>query len=148
MKAALAVFCLFLCTACSASSTPGPTHISGITSTKEMLINRQFQLDTANGKHFPTAPGRPKPVLNFMPDMIVSGRICNSFNGKAQWSNNVMFVPETASTLMICSEPGLNELEAAFFDMLHTGTVVNLDERTGILTLSSDELTLKYKPID
>lgn len=147
MKIALLIFSLILCTACSAQSTPDPVNMPDATA-KAALLNRTFQLSAVNGKPFTTSSEQPKPNLHFSPGVVVSGRICNSFSGAGQFRNSLLIVPEMAATLMLCHEPELNELETAFFNLLHTGAAVSLDEQTGVLILSSNKLTLEYKPIN
>ena len=147
MKIALLIFSLILCTACSAQPKPEPVNMPDATA-KAALLNRQFQLTAVNGKPFTVSPEQPEPGLSFSREMIVSGRICNSFSGTGQFKDSLLIVPEMASTLMLCHEPELNELETAFFNLLHTGAAVSLDEQTGVLILSSNKLTLEYKPIN
>ncbi|WP_245174124.1 META domain-containing protein [Erwinia sp. QL-Z3] len=106
------------------------------------LANRNFVLTTVDGQSI-SAPQGMKPGINFSDEMRVTGVMCNRFFGQGTLKDNVLSVPQMASTRMMCSDPKLNQWEMAIGKMLTAGATVKLEQNT--LTLTGAGHSLVYR---
>lgn len=102
------------------------------------LAHHNFIFKTFDGRELPaTNPDgshREPPHLSFSQWPHANGRICNTFRGQVELDGGSLTMKNAASTMMLCIDPLINELETAFHQMLNEGVKVELAERT--LTLS------------
>lgn len=111
------------------------------TVTAQDLLHHRFELTAINGAALPKNISRT-PTIEFNEGMRISGQTCNRFMGNGTLENGVLTVSEMASTMMMCVEPVLNELERDFSALLRGGAAVRLDGQT--LTLSKEGYELTY----
>lgn len=109
------------------------------------LLHHRFVLTTFNGEEVKSSNERPIS-LEFGENMMISGAMCNRFNGQATLENDVITAKNLASTRMLCSEDMLNKLDMVLQDVFGTGAKVSLKDKT--LTLSTDKNTLVYQLSD
>lgn len=129
--ALLALPLLAACGTVNSGSASGPAEAD--------LVARRYVLQKVNGMAF-TAERTPE--IEFGEGMRVSGQVCNRFRGNGRLEKGVLTVPTMASTMMLCVDPKLNQLEKDFAAMLRDGADVNLAGRT--LTLSRGNTSLEY----
>lgn len=96
------------------------------------LAANAYVLTHVNGEAF--AHRERMPEIEFDATMRVAGQVCNRFMGQGTLKDGVLTVPQMASTMMLCADGKLNEMEREFSDMLRQGAEV---------TLSGDTLTLR-----
>ena len=103
------------------------------------LVARRYVLQKVNGEAFSS---ERTPEIVFGEGMRISGQVCNRFNGNGSLEKGVLTVPTMASTMMLCADQKLNQLEKDFAAMLRDGADLRLAERT--LTISRGETALEY----
>ncbi|MBQ4133018.1 MAG: META domain-containing protein [Desulfovibrionaceae bacterium] len=133
----LAAVCLIFCAGCG---FPAPSAQNILNE----LNGRSFQLLTVNGAPSALSAEEPAPTLTFSSEGAVAGHICNSFNGAVQMKNNLMYAPELAVTMRICSDEQLNALETKFFQLLNCGVKIDFNRESEILILEADKIKLEY----
>ena len=106
------------------------------------LLNRRFVLSKVNGEPFVSQERTPE--LQFNPDMRVSGQLCNRFTGVGRLDKGTLTVPQMASTMMLCADQRLNELEQDVTAMLREGAALRMEN--GALLLSRDSAVFEYAP--
>ncbi|AMG94741.1 MULTISPECIES: heat shock protein HslJ [Citrobacter] len=111
---------------------------------REQLQHHRFVLESVDGKPI-NATGHPLE-LSFGEKMMISGNMCNRFNGQASLSDGALKVKEMAMTRMMCADPQLSELDNTLSTMLKQGAQVDLTANQ--LTLATAEHTLSYKLAD
>jgi Heat shock protein len=129
--ALLALPLLAACGTVNSGAAAGPAEAD--------LVARRYVLQKVNGTAF-TAERTPE--IEFGEGMSVSGQVCNRFRGNGRLEKGVLTVPTMASTMMLCADPRLNQLERDFAAMLRDGAALSLDGRT--LTLSRGDTALEY----
>lgn len=107
------------------------------------LIGHTFSLGSINGTEFRSELRTPE--LRFGEGMRVSGRVCNSFSGPGTLKDGMLTVPQAASTMMLCPDQALNQLENDLYEMFRLGAKLAYDAQSGKLTLSRGELSLEYR---
>lgn len=136
------LFCMLLAaiaTGCSAQeiSAPPPT---GTSLTKEQLLHHNFVLTSVNGKTF---KGKDQiPSIEFNEGFRVTGAVCNRFMGQGTLESGVLRIEKMASTMMMCPDQKLNELESTFAAMMETGAAISLEGT--LLTLKEGNRTFVY----
>lgn len=95
------------------------------TVTAEDLAPNRYVLQRVNGEPF--AGQERTPEISFDETLRVSGQVCNRFMGQGILKGGVLTVPEMASTMMLCDDPELNEMEREFLEMLRQGARLRLD---------------------
>lgn len=105
------------------------------------LKHHNYVLESVDGRPFSSEFNTPN--LSFNQDFSISGKVCNNFRGPAQLSDNVLTVEHMASTLMLCPDQQLNELENDFAQMLRAGARISLEGNR--LTLSQGDRVLVYR---
>ncbi len=112
---------------------------SGAVNAKE-LADKTYVLQSINGVGF--ASRERTPEIQFDETMRVAGQVCNRFMGQGQLKDDVLIVPEMATTMMLCADPQLNDMEREFASFLRQGMKVSLQGDT--LSLSNGEITYIY----
>ena len=110
----------------------------------EDLLNRRFTLAEVNGKAFDIKEPAQRPDIEFNEGLQITGRVCNRFRGPAELNDGKLRAENLVSTMMLCVNPELNELERQFFAMLRDGADISLDGNDR-LTLKQDGYTLVYE---
>ena len=110
---------------------------------KKDLLHHNYVLQSLDGKDFVSEFKTPN--LSFNEGFRVSGQVCNSFFGQAELADGVLWVENMASTMMLCPDPKLNELEGLFGQMLRAGARVELDGDKLILRQGGHELVYKLR---
>jgi Heat shock protein len=124
MKKIIALLLSFPLVASCAAATPSVTIAD--------LTAGTYVLQSVNGEAF---SGRERtPEIQFDENMRVAGQVCNRFMGQATLKDGVLTAPQLASTMMLCVDPRLNEMERTFAAMLREGAQ---------LELNGDNLTLR-----
>jgi heat shock protein HslJ len=113
----------------------------------EDLLHRRFALAEVNGKAFNIEEPAQRPEIEFNEGFQISGRVCNRFRGPAELNDGRLIAENLASTMMLCINSELDELERLFFAMLRAGADISLDKNDR-LTLSQGEQTLVYEQAD
>ena len=123
-------------TGCSNASHTGNQPDAG------KLANRLFALTSVDGQAVTPREGM-KPGISFGENLKVSGVMCNRFFGQGKLEQGRLFVPQLASTRMMCSDAQLNQWEQTLSAVLVQGAEVKLTEQT--LTLTGSGHTLVYQ---
>lgn len=105
------------------------------------LKHYSYVLESVDGQKFSSEFATPS--LSFDDELMIFGRVCNNFRGQAQLKDNILKVEQMASTMMICPEQQLNDLERDFSQMLQAGAEISQQE--GKLTLRQGGRELTYK---
>ncbi|MEE7632053.1 heat shock protein HslJ [Enterobacter hormaechei] len=118
----------------------------------EQLENHRFVLENVDGKAVKGGKTQPEirfsaqPNISLINNIVVSGTMCNGFNGQGKLSEGELTVKTLAMTRKLCTEPQLNELDQTIADMLRTGAQVDLTEDQ--LTLATANKTLMFKRVE
>lgn len=107
--------------------------------TADGLAGKSFLLKSVDGRPF---TAERVPHVEFGPDLSISGAICNSFRGPGSLKDGI-FTSQVASTMMLCPDQALNQLESRFHQMLRDGTALHLSGDT--LTLWNAGVTLVFE---
>lgn len=128
-----------LATGCSAEEMKAQPP-AGASVTKEQLLHHNFVLTSIDGKAF---TGKEQvPSIEFNEGFHVSGGVCNRFMGQGTLENGVLRIEKMASTMMMCPDQKLNELESTFAAMMGAGAAISLEGK--VLTLKEGNRTLVY----
>jgi len=115
----------------------------------EQLQGHRFMLENVDGKAVTGTAAQPEisfsaqSDISLVKNIIVSGTMCNHFNGQGKLSDGELKVNGLAMTRKLCTEPQLNALDQTLGDMLRKGAQVDLTEDQ--LTLATAEKTLTFK---
>jgi len=137
------------------ASTTANDPISGVTPPQteasalrpEDLLHRRFALTEVNGKAFDVEEPAQRPDIEFNEGFQITGRVCNRFRGPAELNDGKLRAENLVSTMMLCINPDLGELERHFFAMLRAGADISLGGNDR-LTLGQDGYTLVYERAD
>lgn len=99
--------------------------------TSEDIIGHRFTLIEVNGEK---PAGDREISFEVKEDLMIFGRVCNTFRGKAALKGDILTLPQAATTRMACPDEGLAKLESGLLKMLANGA---------LLTLAGDRLTLR-----
>lgn len=118
------------------------------------LAHHNFVISLVDGQEFVVklpegAEGqtRPRPNISFGEWPFAGGKICNNYRGQVEVEGGKLFLKNAASTMMLCGDSGLNELESLLYQMLEKGVEVSFGE-DGSLTLTGDEHELTFELSD
>lgn len=109
--------------------------------TEKDLAGKKFVLAKVDGKQFMPDMGE-QPFIQFDLGIQISGKACNNFRGKGSLVDNVLTMPNAASTMMMCGDAKLNQYESDFHRLLREGAEVTLED--GELTLTGDDREFVY----
>lgn len=126
-----------------AAEEPAPAVGDSSGLTQEFLMHQKFVLVQVNEADYSGPHDLPSPTLEFGDDFLVSGRICNNYQGAGELRDDVLSVQAVASTRMLCPDAGLSELETKFFQMLKGGATLSMDGNR--LTLKQGDSSLVFK---
>lgn len=131
--------------AADAEATPAPSAGSEAASGLQAeLAHRNFIFKNFDGRELsntnPDGSRREPPHLSFSQWPQANGKICNSFRGQVELKGQTLTMKNAASTMMLCVDSTLNELESTFYRMMDAGVTVELKQR--ILTLTGGGHTL------
>lgn len=84
----------------------------------DSLAGQRYVLTRVNGKQLLTPR---KVVLEFGPDLRLTGQVCNRFHGQAELKRGILTVPGIASTRMMCPDENLARLENDLLQALRSG---------------------------
>jgi heat shock protein HslJ len=108
------------------------------------LAHHNFIFKSFDGREVPsTNPDgsrREPPHLSFSQWPHANGKICNGFRGPVELKGNTLTMKNAASTMMLCVDPIINELESTFYQMMSVGGGAELNQR--VLTLTGGGHTL------
>ena len=114
------------------------------------LAHHNFIFKSFDGREVPgTNPDgsrREPPHLSFSQWPHANGKICNGFRGPVELKGNTLTMKNAASTMMLCVDPIINELESTFYQMMSAGVSVELDQK--VLTLTGGGHTLELELSD
>ena len=99
-----------------------------------------YILRSVNGEAF--SGGERTPEIQFDENMRIAGQVCNRFMGQATLKDGMLTAPQLASTMMLCVDPRLNEMEGNFAAMLREGAQLELND--GNLTLRGGQNEFVY----
>lgn len=108
---------------------------------ESILFGHSFVLEEVNGEPFSSA--RPV-VLDFARDGGLSGRICNQFQARPEYSNTVFQAANVSSTRMMCPDERLAKLESDFLRDLERG--IGYYFFGDNLELRRDALVMRFRP--
>ena len=115
-----------------------------------VLAHRNFIISSVDGQEFPTkdqeGQSRPLPNLDFGQWPHVSGKICNNYSGQVELKGDVLSMKNAATTMMMCHDNELNQLEVTFHRLLNEGVKMEFVGQT--LTLKSADHTLVFTVSD
>ena len=108
------------------------------------LLRRRFALVEVNGKAFDVEEPVQRPDIEFNEGLQITGRVCNRFRGPAELNDGKLHAENLVSTMMLCVNSELDELERRFFAMLRAGADISIgkDDR---LIIEQGGYTLVYK---
>ena len=133
-------------TASSAIPTVETTAAAGKTPDTEDLLHRRFTLAGVDGSEFTLEDRNMYPDIEFNEGFQITGRVCNRYRGPAELKDGRLYAENLASTMMLCINSELDELEQLFFAMLRAGADISLTDDG--LTLSQDGRVLSYARAD
>lgn len=108
------------------------------------LLHQRFTLSRVNGEAFSSE--FRVPSIEFGEDMMIFGQICNNYRGKGEIEEGRLFVRHAASTMMLCPDQALNDLEHKLFTLLREGAAIRLDADQ--LVLEGNGLQLDFERND
>ena len=115
-----------------------------------VLAHRNFVISSVDGQEFPAkdqrGQSRPLPNFDFGQWPQASGKICNNYTGQVELNNGILSMKNAATTMMMCHEDELNQLEAIFHRLLNEGVQMEFVGQT--LTLKSPDHTLVFTVSD
>lgn len=121
----------------------------------EKLAHHNFVIKTVDGEEFVIklpegAESSPwaNPNFSFGQWPFANGKICNNYRGKIEIKSDKLYLRNAASTMMLCGDTGLNELEGLFYQMLANGVEVSFNENEKTMTLSGDGHVLVFELAD
>ena len=132
--------------AVAAGAAASATPAAGKTPALEDLLHRRFALSRVNGKEFAIEDRNLHPDIEFNEGFQISGSVCNRYRGPAELKDGRLYAGNLASTMMLCVNPELNELEQLFFAMLRAGADISLTDEG--LRLSQGGRVLSYARAD
>ncbi|MCL2878323.1 MAG: META domain-containing protein [Acidobacteria bacterium] len=133
-------------TAAPAIPTTETTMAAGKTPAPEDLLHRRFALAGVDGREFTIEDRNLRPDIEFNEGFQITGRVCNRYRGPAELKDGRLYAENLASTMMMCINSELNELEQLFFAMLRAGADISLTD--GGMTLSQGGRVLSYARAD
>lgn len=102
------------------------------------LAHHNFIFKNFDGRELantnPDGSRREPPHLSFSQWPQANGKICNSFRGQVELEGRTLTMKNAASTMMLCVDATINELESTFHQMMSAGVSVELKQR--VLTLT------------
>lgn len=108
------------------------------------LAHHNFIFKSFDGREAPSAnpdgSHREPPHLSFSQWPHANGKVCNTFRGPVELKGNTLTMKNAASTMMLCADPIINELESIFYQMMSDGMAVELNQK--VLTLTGGGHTL------
>lgn len=108
------------------------------------LAHHNFIFKSFDGRELvntnPDGSRREPPHLSFSQWPQANGKICNSFRGPVELDGQTLTMKNAASTMMLCVDATINELESTFHQMMNAGVTVELKQR--VLTLTGGGHTL------
>ncbi|MCC8179345.1 MAG: META domain-containing protein [Planctomycetes bacterium] len=116
-----------------------PLTASGLSAAD--LQGKKFVLAKLNGAAF---RAERLPRIEFGRDLQVSGRLCNNFRGTATLADDTLTMENAASTMMMCADQSLNQLEQDFHRHLRDGVKVVLRDRKLHLTSLNDAWNAEF----
>ena len=157
MKKVLAgLFCLFLCVGCQQNSTADSTGNAGSEAPvaqaaaedlQTVLPHHNWVLKTVDGAALqsvnPDGSPKPGPNISFGQWPHLSGRFCNNYSGQMEIEGDLLIAKNMASTMMLCLDEPLSQLETSFYKMLNQGVKVKVENQT--LTLTGDGRELVFE---
>lgn len=131
------IFAFSMATACASTGN------GGVKITESSLLHHNFRLESVNGK--PYNLQEPAPTIAFNEGMLVSGQICNRFNGQGKLAQGMLTVVNMASTRKLCYEPELNQYETMISQMLMSGVALDYDGQTLVMRQGGNELVYRLR---
>lgn len=126
---------------------PEPAPSAGSESASALqaeLAHQNFIFKSFDGRELvntnPDGSRREPPHLSFSQWPHANGKICNSFRGPVELEGQTLTMKNAASTMMLCVDATINELESTFHQMMNAGVTVELKQR--VLTLTGGGHTL------
>lgn len=107
---------------------------------RQDLAGHSFVLVKINGQGHSI---KNVPTLGFNEEMRAYGSFCNRFMGQAEIKDGVLTVSQMASTMMMCPDQVVNNLERDGSRLLMGGAKTQFDGAT--LLLSNDDYSLEYR---
>lgn len=89
------------------------------------LAGRRFALESVDGETFHAAR---QPFIEFTGEGMMTGRICNTFRGKAGIKDGTLTVSGPVATLMLCPDEKVTRLEHRLFALFPKGMAISLEE--------------------
>lgn len=121
---------------------------------KEKLAHHNFVIKTVDGQPFTIklpdgaeATEMPRPNISFGEWPFAGGKVCNNYRGQVEVEGGRLFMKNAASTMMLCGDTGLSELENMFYQMMKNGVEVKFGP-DNTLTLSGDGHELVFDRAD
>lgn len=108
-----------------------------------LLVGKSFVLESLNSEPY---RGQRPVTLRFDKDGNLSGRICNAFQAKPEFTGMMFKADNVATTRMACPDQELGKLEADFLRSLESGlSYFTMGEN---LELRRDNLVMIFRPHD
>jgi len=134
MKRAIALV-VIIGIALPACADPGEEGASDPTTSAWVL-----EAGTLNGADIPIVEGYPITLIFDQPEGTAGGKsACNQWFGGYTLSGNELTFTDIGGTMMACTDEGVTESEAAFFDAM---------SMVEIFTMEGDELNLTGEAVD
>ena len=118
----------------------GGDKVAAMDAERQDLAGHSFVLTKINGEAHSI---KNVPTLGFNEEMRAYGSFCNRFMGQAEVKGGVLTVSQMASTMMMCPDQVVNNLERDGSQLLMNGAKTSFDGST--LVLSSDDYSLEYR---
>ena len=114
------------------------------------LAHHNFIIKSVDGKDVnftkPDGAKMDPPNMSFGQWPHVNGTICNSYRGQVEVKGDTLTVKNAASTMKLCLDQELNQLEGIFHQMLNAGVTVTMAPKT--MTLTGNGHTLVFELSD
>jgi len=134
--------------AVAAQATPAAEATTAVDTTPvpEDLLHLRFMLVRVDDKELIIEDQNQRPDIEFNEGFQISGHICNRYRGPAELKDGKLYAEKLASTMMLCINSELDELERLFFDTLRAGADISLTDDG--MTLSQGGRVLSYTRAD
>ena len=114
------------------------------------LAHHNFIIKSVDGKDVnftkPDGVKMDPPNMSFGQWPFVGGTICNSYRGQVEVKGDTLTVKNAASTMKLCIDQELNQLEGLFHQMLNAGVTVTMTPQT--MTLTGSDHVLVFELFD
>lgn len=125
----------------ASDSVVAPSSSTAAGVSEKDLAGKKFVLAKVDGQNFNPDMGE-QPFIQFDQGMQIIGKACNNFRGRGILTDDVLSLPNAASTMMMCVDAKLNQYETDFYRLLSEGMEITLDGEE--LTLSSGDREFVY----